>query len=113
MPKGQLHILADVGTGDKFLKDGQLEPETLKDAAKDAGREIGEVEVRMQDGYDHSYFFVSLALEINARQEGSVEKGKLWALVVGGSSKFRRMTVGSRDREYHGLDQEPGCLSEK
>lgn len=41
------------------MKDGQLEPKALEQAAKEAGRE-GEVEVRMQEGYDHSYFFVSI-----------------------------------------------------
>ena len=56
--KGKINILADIGTDDKFLKDGQLEPETLKEAAKEAGREA-EVQMRMQEGYDHSYFFVS------------------------------------------------------
>ncbi len=58
VPKGDLHILADVGTADKFLKDGQLEPDTLKAAAEE--RQEGEVTVRIQDGYDHSYFFVSI-----------------------------------------------------
>ena len=58
-PKGSLHILADTGSGDDFLKRGQLEPRTLEQAAKDAGREEGEVQVRMQEGFDHSYYFVS------------------------------------------------------
>jgi len=56
--KGSLHILVDVGSGDDFYKKGQLEPETFKKAAEDAGRG-GEVNVRMQDGFDHSYYFVS------------------------------------------------------
>jgi S-formylglutathione hydrolase len=47
----------DVGTADDFLKKGQLEPQALVDAAK--GREEGEVQVRMQEGFDHSYYFVS------------------------------------------------------
>jgi S-formylglutathione hydrolase len=55
---GKINILADIGTDDKFLKDGQLEPKTLQEAAKEAKRE-DEVAVRMQEGYDHSYFFVS------------------------------------------------------
>lgn len=59
LPKGEMHILVDVGSDDKFLKDGQLEPDALKEAAKENGRQEGEVEVRLQDGYDHSYFFVS------------------------------------------------------
>ena len=56
---GSLHILIDVGTADDFLKKGQLEPKALEEAAKSGGRQKGEVEVRMQDGFDHSYYFVS------------------------------------------------------
>jgi S-formylglutathione hydrolase len=55
--KGSLHILVDVGTADDFLGKGQLEPDVFEKAAKEAGRE-GEVEVRMQEGFDHSYYFV-------------------------------------------------------
>lgn len=43
----------DVGTDDQFLKQGQLQPQALEKAGKKG------VEVRMQDGYDHSYYFVS------------------------------------------------------
>ena len=56
---GSLHILVDVGTEDQFYKDGQLEPLTLEEAAKMAGRSKDEVKVRMQEGFDHSYYFVS------------------------------------------------------
>ncbi|OCF33923.1 S-formylglutathione hydrolase [Kwoniella heveanensis CBS 569] len=48
-----LHILVDVGTGDDFLKKGQLEPGSLERAGKEG------VQVRMQDDYDHSYYFIS------------------------------------------------------
>ncbi|WVR06027.1 S-formylglutathione hydrolase [Kwoniella sp. DSM 27419] len=51
--EGQAHILVDVGTEDKFLKDGQLEPDALKGVGKEG------VEVRVQDGFDHSYYFIS------------------------------------------------------
>ena len=40
------------GTNDNFYKQGQLLPENLVKAA--AGK--GAVNVRWQDGYDHSYF---------------------------------------------------------
>jgi S-formylglutathione hydrolase len=56
-PKGSLRILVDVGTEDGFLKDGQLEPQALEKAAEK--REKGEVKIRMQEGFDHSYYFVS------------------------------------------------------
>jgi len=49
-------ILIDVGTGDNFYKQGQLLPENLEKAAKSAGKGVS---VRYQDGYDHSYFFIS------------------------------------------------------
>ncbi len=56
---GSLHILVDAGTGDDFYKKGQIEPKVLEQAAVTSKREKGEVEVRMQDGFDHSYYFVS------------------------------------------------------
>jgi S-formylglutathione hydrolase len=58
LPKypGETDILIDVGTGDNFYKQGQLLPENLEKAAKQAGKGV---KVRYQDGYDHSYFFIS------------------------------------------------------
>jgi len=48
-------ILIDQGTGDKFLEE-QLKPEILAKACVEANIPI---KLRMQDGYDHSYYFVS------------------------------------------------------
>ncbi|GJN77240.1 hypothetical protein PLIIFM63780_000730 [Purpureocillium lilacinum] len=55
--KGPLNCLIDVGTGDNFYKQGQLLPENFEKSVKDAG--IEGVKVRYQEGYDHSYFFIS------------------------------------------------------
>ncbi|PWW75353.1 S-formylglutathione hydrol [Tuber magnatum] len=49
-----LEVLIDVGTADNFYKQGQLLPENFKMAAGDKG-----IQVRYQEGYDHSYFFIS------------------------------------------------------
>ncbi len=48
-------ILVDQGTADGFLAE-QLKPELLADACAKAGIDLT---LRMQDGYDHSYFFIS------------------------------------------------------
>ena len=48
-------ILIDQGDADSFLTD-QLKPELLKAAADAAGQKIT---LRMQPGYDHSYFFMA------------------------------------------------------
>ncbi len=48
-------ILIDQGAADPFLAD-QLKPELLAAAAKAAGQKIT---LRMQPGYDHSYFFMA------------------------------------------------------
>ncbi|ORX37429.1 putative Carboxylesterase [Kockovaella imperatae] len=58
-PKGSLRMLVDTGSADDFLKKGQLEPDALKEAAKASGRGEDEVQIRLQDGYDHSYYFIS------------------------------------------------------
>ncbi|KAJ7630759.1 carbohydrate esterase family 1 protein [Roridomyces roridus] len=54
-----VNILIDYGTGDNFYKQGQLLPENFLQAARDAGHGESEVLVRSQEGYDHSYFFIS------------------------------------------------------
>ncbi len=48
-------ILVDQGDADSFLTD-QLKPELLKAAAQKAGQGLT---LRMQPGYDHSYFFMA------------------------------------------------------
>ena len=48
-------ILIDQGSADSFL-DQQLRPELLLEAAKSAGQKIT---YRLQDGFDHSYYFVN------------------------------------------------------
>ena len=48
-------ILVDQGTADDFLQK-QLRPELLAQACEDAGIDLT---LRMQDGYDHSYYFIS------------------------------------------------------
>ncbi|KRB52440.1 S-formylglutathione hydrolase [Phenylobacterium sp. Root700] len=48
-------ILVDQGTADNFLAD-QLKPELLKVACEAAGVALT---LRMQEGYDHSYFFMT------------------------------------------------------
>ncbi|KAE9379121.1 esterase [Stipitochalara longipes BDJ] len=55
---GMFEALIDVGTGDNFYKQGQLLPENFEKAAKESGNEKGLV-LRYQDGYDHSYYFIS------------------------------------------------------
>jgi len=49
-------ILIDQGTADEFYHEKQLLPENLQDACDKAGQAVT---IRMQDGYDHSYQFIS------------------------------------------------------
>jgi S-formylglutathione hydrolase len=49
------HILIDQGTGDQFLKDQQLLPEKFSAAAERSGQKLT---LRMQEGYDHGYYFI-------------------------------------------------------
>ena len=48
-------LLVDQGTADNFLE-GQLKPHLLQEACDRAGIEAT---IRMQPGYDHSYYFIS------------------------------------------------------
>lgn len=56
-------ILVDQGTGDQFL-DSQLKPELLAKACGEAGVAL---DLRMQQGYDHSYFFIGTFIEDHLR----------------------------------------------
>jgi S-formylglutathione hydrolase len=48
-------ILVDQGTSDQFLE-LQLKPQLLRDACQSARMPL---DLRMQEGYDHSYFFIA------------------------------------------------------
>lgn len=56
-----LDILIDQGKEDKFLKEHQLLPENLLNAAKD--KDSIALTLRFQDDYDHSYFFIATFIE--------------------------------------------------
>ena len=49
-------ILIDQGVADEFYDEGQLLPEDFQMACDAAGQKLT---LRMQDGYDHSYHFIS------------------------------------------------------
>src|ERR1700736_1361563 len=56
-------ILVDQGTDDTFLET-QLKTELLREACEHAG--VG-LNLRMQEGFDHSYFFISTFMEDHLR----------------------------------------------
>ncbi|MBA2656989.1 MAG: S-formylglutathione hydrolase [Tatlockia sp.] len=63
--KGWPHaaLLIDQGTADPFLKE-QLKPELLEQACTKAGIDS---RLRMQQGYDHSYFFIASFIDDHLR----------------------------------------------
>lgn len=56
-------LLVDQGTKDQFLEQ-QLKPELLRQACAQAGVNLN---LRMQAGYDHSYFFIATFIEDHLR----------------------------------------------
>ncbi|CZF77294.1 S-formylglutathione hydrolase YeiG [Grimontia celer] len=61
-----LPMLIDQGDGDQFLHE-QLKPGNLLQAAEEVGYPL---ELRMQEGYDHSYYFISSFIEDHLRFHG-------------------------------------------
>ncbi|MFC3853047.1 S-formylglutathione hydrolase [Salinispirillum marinum] len=61
--KAALPILVEQGDADPFLAE-QLKPETLQAASAASGSEL---ELRMQTGYDHSYYFIASFIEDHLR----------------------------------------------
>jgi len=59
----KLPILVDQGDRDDFLE-GQLKPKALQAAAKAAGHPLT---LRMQPGYDHSYYFIASFIDDHLR----------------------------------------------
>lgn len=60
---GRAHILIDQGSADTFLEE-QLRPGLFEAAAGEAGQALT---LRMQDGYDHSYYFIATFVEDHLR----------------------------------------------
>jgi S-formylglutathione hydrolase len=56
-------ILVDQGSSDSFLET-ELKPELLEAACRNAGISLN---LRMQEGYDHSYYFISTFMEDHLR----------------------------------------------
>jgi S-formylglutathione hydrolase len=56
-------IVVDQGTADQFLE-SQLKPELLREAC---GRSGVSLDLRMREGYDHSYFFIASFIEDHLR----------------------------------------------
>eukprot|EP01103_Thecamoeba_quadrilineata_P010940 TRINITY_DN2495_c0_g1_i3.p1 TRINITY_DN2495_c0_g1~~TRINITY_DN2495_c0_g1_i3.p1 ORF type:complete len:200 (-),score=23.69 TRINITY_DN2495_c0_g1_i3:96-695(-) len=64
-----LHFLIDQGLADKFYPD-QLQPENFKNAVAKAKQQVS-VNVRLHEGYDHSYFFVTTFIDDHLRHHAS------------------------------------------
>jgi S-formylglutathione hydrolase len=60
-------LLVDQGTADQFLEK-QLRPELLRAACEAAGQPL---ELRMREGYDHSYYFVATFMEEHLRHHAA------------------------------------------
>jgi len=58
-----LPLLVDQGDRDDFM-DGQLKPQALRAAADSAGHPLT---LRIQPGYDHSYYFIASFIDDHLR----------------------------------------------
>lgn len=63
----KLPLLIDQGGADEWLAD-QLKPAALEQAALASGHPL---ELRMQEGYDHSYFFIATFIEDHLRHHAA------------------------------------------
>ncbi|MET3513232.1 S-formylglutathione hydrolase [Pseudacidovorax sp. 1753] len=67
----RLPLLVDQGEGDEFLP-GQLKPELLQKACDAAGHPLT---LRMQPGYDHSYYFIASFIGDHVAHHAAALKG--------------------------------------
>lgn len=66
-----LQILVDEGSDDQFAIDGQLLSTHLKDAASPSNVPI-DLELRVQSGYDHSYYFIASFVDDHLRHHAKL-----------------------------------------
>lgn len=66
----RLPLLVDQGLADGFLHE-QLKPELLRDACTKAGHAL---DLRMHEGYDHSYFFIATFIGDHIRHHAAACK---------------------------------------
>ncbi|MGD1805034.1 S-formylglutathione hydrolase [Dapis sp. BLCC M126] len=64
-------ILIDVGTADPFLAQKQLLPDVFENACKKVGLPLT---LRMQENYDHSYYFIASFIEDHIRYHAEALK---------------------------------------
>jgi len=69
-----MRLLVDQGTADNFLTQKQLLPEALKAACDEKGMALT---LRMQEGYDHSYYFMASFIGDHLKYHASYLTGKL------------------------------------
>jgi S-formylglutathione hydrolase len=67
----RLPLLIDQGDGDPFLKE-QLKPEIFQEACKAAPHPLT---LRMQPGYDHSYYFIATFIRDHIEHHASALVG--------------------------------------
>ena len=66
------HILIDQGTADQFYKEQQLLPEKFSAAAAKSGQKLT---LRMQEGYDHGYYFIQTFMADHLHHHAKVLRG--------------------------------------
>jgi S-formylglutathione hydrolase len=64
-------ILIDQGTADQFLAEQQLLPEKFSAAAAKSGQKLN---LRMQTGYDHGYFFIQTFMPDHLQHHAKILK---------------------------------------
>ena len=64
------HILIDQGKADPFLEE-QLKPEIFETTCKELGQPLT---LRLQEGYDHSYYFIQTFMEDHIRHHADILK---------------------------------------
>ncbi|PVF94511.1 putative esterase D [Serendipita vermifera] len=70
-----IKLLIDYGDKDQFYEKGQLLPENFEQVVEKAGLGPDKVQIRRQEGYDHSYYFISTFAEEHVRFHAKILKG--------------------------------------
>merc|ERR1719160_1990297 len=102
-----MRLLVDQGTADGFLEN-QLKPDTLKAACAEKGLPLT---LRMQEGYDHSYFFISSFVSDHLKFHASHLTGQLGWCPPCSSTPPASSVYGGESMSFDTAGKEIECIA--
>lgn len=102
-----IRLLVDQGSADSFLGE-QLQPDALKAACAEKGISLT---LRMQPGYDHSYYFISSFIQDHLKYHASFLTGVLRWCPDAGITPEPTVYSAPKPKQFDTIGKEIECLA--